>query len=64
MLDFSPPNPGHIGDPISDQLLASGCNAAVIQRCDDHVQHSLNHRYFFLEMNANLLKYDLEAKDK
>jgi hypothetical protein len=45
MIDVTPPEPGDVGNVTSDQLLAGGCDVSILQRCEDHVNGSLNHRY-------------------
>ncbi|KAK7496780.1 hypothetical protein BaRGS_00011989, partial [Batillaria attramentaria] len=44
MVDFTPPEPGPVGDVLKDEMTADGCTVSVIQRCVDHVTSSLNHR--------------------
>ncbi|XP_070206105.1 uncharacterized protein [Littorina saxatilis] len=44
MVDMTPPEPGPVGDVTSDYITVGGCNASIIQRCEDHVTNSLNHR--------------------
>ena len=44
MVDMTPPEPGPVGQVVSDNLTADGCNASIIQRCEEHVTNSLNHR--------------------
>ncbi|KAL3857351.1 hypothetical protein ACJMK2_012027 [Sinanodonta woodiana] len=43
MADFTPPEPGNIGRPAQDVMEAIGCNASVIQRCEQ-VTWLPNHR--------------------
>ncbi|XP_046568758.1 uncharacterized protein LOC124277142 [Haliotis rubra] len=43
LADFTPPEPGPVGEAASDVLTADGCKAAVTQRCID-VTKELNHR--------------------
>ncbi|XP_046375524.2 uncharacterized protein LOC124148470 [Haliotis rufescens] len=43
LADFTPPEPGPVGEAVSDVLRADGCKAAVTQRCID-VTKELNHR--------------------
>ncbi|XP_046580894.1 uncharacterized protein LOC124288421 [Haliotis rubra] len=42
LADFTPPEPGPVGEAVSDVLTADGCKAAVTQRCID-VTKELNH---------------------
>ena len=44
MVDMTPPEPGPVGEVISDNVTADGCDASIIQRCEQHVPNSLNHR--------------------
>ena len=44
MVDMTPPEPGPVGEVISDNATADGCDASIIQRCEQHVPNSLNHR--------------------
>ncbi|KAK3589126.1 hypothetical protein CHS0354_017092 [Potamilus streckersoni] len=43
MADFTPPEPGNVGRPVTDVMEAKGCNASVIQRCEQ-VTWLPNHR--------------------
>ncbi|XP_045189288.2 uncharacterized protein LOC123546793 [Mercenaria mercenaria] len=43
MIDFTPPEPGHINMPLNDLLQADNCTAAITQRCVD-VTWKENHR--------------------
>ena len=44
MADFTPPEPGDVGEVTSDVTMANGCQASLLQRCKHHVHGSLNHR--------------------
>ncbi|KAK7496755.1 hypothetical protein BaRGS_00011964, partial [Batillaria attramentaria] len=44
MVDFTPPEPGDVGEVIKDELSADGCGISILQRCVDHEAFSLNHR--------------------
>ena len=44
MVDFVPPEPGAVGEVMSDNVTAGGCHVSIIQRCEEHVPHSVNHR--------------------
>lgn len=44
MVDMTPPEPGPVGEVISDNVTAEGCRVSILQRCEDHVTGSLNHR--------------------
>ena len=44
MIDFTPPEPGVVGNVELDVVVADGCTASILQRCVDADQHTLNHR--------------------
>ena len=44
MVDFTPPEPGAVGDAGLDVVVADGCTASIIQRCENADQRTLNHR--------------------
>ena len=44
MADRTSPEPGPVGEVTSDNVTADGCDASIIQRCEEHVTDSLNHR--------------------
>lgn len=43
LIDFTPPEPGPIGNASYDKMKADGCSAAITQRCIDPTWHP-NHR--------------------
>ncbi|KAK7496779.1 hypothetical protein BaRGS_00011988 [Batillaria attramentaria] len=44
MVDFTPPEPGPVGEVLKDEMTAAGCDVSILQRCVDHVASSPNHR--------------------
>ncbi|KAL8573311.1 hypothetical protein ACOMHN_032773 [Nucella lapillus] len=44
MVDRTPPDPGPVGNARLDNFTADGCGASILQRCEEHVSGSLNHR--------------------
>lgn len=45
MIDFTPPDPGNVGEVYMDEIKADGCNVSLIQRCVDAIPGTRNHRY-------------------
>ncbi|KAK7493737.1 hypothetical protein BaRGS_00015066 [Batillaria attramentaria] len=44
MVDYTPPEPGPLGHLWRDFLVVGGCNASIIQRCEDPAPSARNHR--------------------
>ncbi|KAK7493720.1 hypothetical protein BaRGS_00015049 [Batillaria attramentaria] len=44
MVDFTPPEPGPVGDATVDVFAADGCKVSVLQRCVEAVESRPNHR--------------------
>lgn len=51
MVDFTPPEPGPVGEVVSDVTVIDGCNASILQRCVNQVS-DLKHRYALLSLSA------------
>ena len=49
MVDFVPPEPGPVGEVMSDNVTAGGCDVSILQRCEEHVPNRLNHRQVLKE---------------
>lgn len=58
IIDFTPPEPGHLGLKILDTMKADGCKAAITQRCKD-VTWKKNHRFTEILL---ILKFSIVSK--